>query len=47
MEKTKNVAIICIVGFVLIGGLLIGFNRDKLFGTKAELANKDGGDGNA
>ena len=45
MEKTKTVAIICIVGFVLVGGLLIGLNRDRLFGTKAELANNGGENG--
>ncbi len=36
MDKTKNVAIICIAGFVLVAGLIAFVNRDKLFGSKED-----------
>ncbi len=35
MDKTKTVAIICIVGFVLVAGILVFTNKEKLFAEKA------------
>lgn len=38
MDKTKTVAWICIAGFVLVAGIIVFVNRDKLFGGKKEEA---------
>ena len=38
MDKTKTVAWICIAGFVLVAGIIVFVNRDKLFGGKEEAA---------
>lgn len=37
MDKTKTVAIICIVGFVLVAGILVFTNKEKLFAGKNAL----------
>lgn len=37
MDKIKTVGIICIVGFVLVAGILVFTNKEKLFAGKAEL----------
>ena len=34
MDKTKTVAWICIAGFVLVAGMIVFVNREKLFGEK-------------
>lgn len=39
MEKTKTVGIICIVGFVLVAGIVLFVNRDKLV-KKADPAEQ-------
>lgn len=38
MDKTKTVAIISIIGFAVVAGLIVFVNRDKLFGGKEEAA---------
>ena len=41
MDKIKNVAWICIAGFVIVAGIIVFVNRDNLFGGKKEAAPAD------
>ncbi len=38
MDKTKTVAWICIAGFILVGGIIVFVNKEKLFGDKLVAA---------
>lgn len=41
MDKTKTVAIICIVGFVVVLGVVVYAMRDRIFAKKDEVALPD------